>query len=56
MELEVNNVIYKEINSEDRDTVNAFKIRGFPTLMVVDDGTTNGIEYEQAIAKWGYIK
>lgn len=55
-ELELNNVKYKEINSEDRDTVNAFKIRGFPTLMVVDDGTTNGIEYEGPRKKENFIE
>jgi thiol-disulfide isomerase/thioredoxin len=55
-ELEVNNVKYKEINSEDKDTVNAFKIRGFPTLMVVEDGTTNGIEYEGPRKKANFIE
>ncbi len=55
-ELEVNNVKYKEINSEDKDTVNAFKIRGFPTLMVVEDGTTNGIEYEGPRKKENFIE
>ena len=44
--LEKINIKHKQIDDSDKESMMAFKIEGFPTVLLVKDGTTESVEYD----------
>ena len=55
-ELDNRNIKHNKIESEDKETMKKFEIRGFPTIKMVVSGTTEGQEYSGSRSKDDLLK